>query len=199
GEPLVAHVLAALRDGLGDDALLMVAVADAAQEDAIRRALGDAILARIAFVRDVVADGGPIAGLLASLEHGGRAGATDVIVVAADAPRVEPRWLARLASERPDAVALLTWRGALEPMCARYSVRLVDVVRDRLGRGWRSLMGLAKVVDAQTLEIEAHAARSLDDIDTPEDASRLGVETALIGSAKPPPSRRRGSGDGTRE
>ncbi|MCC7538789.1 MAG: NTP transferase domain-containing protein, partial [Deltaproteobacteria bacterium] len=42
GEPLVAHVLAALRDGLGDDALLMVAVADAAQEDAIRRALGDA-------------------------------------------------------------------------------------------------------------------------------------------------------------
>lgn len=174
GVPLLARALAALRDGLPAGAGLVVSVADAAQ----RARLVATVSVPATFVLDAVPDAGPLAGILACLEHGAAAGATDVVVLAADMPRVSARLVTWLAATEPGAVALVPRRaGKLEPLCARYATSLAPRVAARLSLGRRAVCGLVDDVAAARpdLDGEPELLEALLDVDTEEDAAMAGI------------------------
>ena len=113
---------------------------------------------------------GPLAGLVALLEHVGSGGA---IVLACDMPYLTAAMLARLAGFAPEAPAVaprdpegLVW----SPLFARYdAVRVAPVARAKLERGERSLRAVLDAVETRELPLSPEERLALRDWDTPGD------------------------------
>ncbi len=142
-----------------------------------RPVLPSDVSSRIRVVRDSIADGGPLAGLVAGLEAARGASA---ILVGGDQPSLSPAILAELllwldsdeADAQLDAVALVDG-GRLRPLPAAFRVGSVrPVARALLEGGPRSLLGLFDRLRVGTVEPERWrlfdpGGASLRDIDTP--------------------------------
>ncbi len=149
GRPLVARALAVLREA-GLDAML---VGQRPEYAAFGPALADA-----------AEDAGPLAGLVALLEH---AGGRRVVALACDMPFVTADDLRALLATRGPVVAPRR-DGRWEPLCAAYGPEVLAEARARLAAGRRSITGLVEAVGAVEAAVDpAH----LVDWDTPEDVS----------------------------
>ena len=111
---------------------------------------------------------GPLGGLAALLA---RAGGARAIAVACDMPFVSDGLLAKLAfhPEGPPALAA-KWGGVWEPLFARYDGRLpLEVARDHVRAGRRSLFGVLDALGAAELELTDAELEELRDWDTPSE------------------------------
>lgn len=119
---------------------------------------------------------GPIGGLIGLLTHAEHRGATHVLALACDLPRIGSGVLRRLANEMTDKTALFAAHGEIRnPLLARYEVaRALPVARAALGAGKRSLQAVLDGLGdgVATLPISTTEAATLDDWDTPEDVLR---------------------------
>ena len=170
GRPLLHHAIAAVA-AAADEVVVAIGTAGT------RPVLPSDVTARIRVVRDSIADGGPLAGLVAGLEAA--RGAT-AILVGGDQPSLSPAILAELLlwldsdeeDAELDAVALVDG-GRLRPLPAAFRVESVrPVARALLEGGTRSLLGLFDRLRVGTFEPERWrlldpGGASLRDIDTP--------------------------------
>ena len=87
-------------------------------------------------VGDAVADFGPLAGLLAALEH---SAVSWNLVVACDMPHLRPEFLSFLlktaSAEDVDVLLPLDRQGLAEPLCAVYARRCRDTIAQAVARG----------------------------------------------------------------
>ena len=129
-----------------------------------------------------VADGGPLAGLCASLAQiasGGEAATPWVFVVATDMPFLRPALIEQLANYRSgvDAVVPLV-DGHPQPLAAFYSIDALPAVRAlATGNGKRSLRAALErlqvaYVHAADLIAADPGLGSFVDLDTPEDLAK---------------------------
>ncbi len=129
-------------------------------------------------VTDRVPDGGPLAGLDAALA----ACTTEwVALVGGDMPRVHPRALTILEEAMDESAQWIAFvrDGRREPLPALYRRSAKGVIPDLLakGAGMQALMRETSGVEVPVERLRAHDAslESLQGINTPEDAARLGV------------------------
>ena len=116
---------------------------------------------------------GPLAALVAGATALGGAG--PVLLLACDLPFVSEELLARLAAwPGPGTVVPVDRDGMVQPVCARYSEDALARAQVLLGTGERSLRSLLRGSDVTRLEDVDD--RELVDVDTPEDASRWGIQ-----------------------
>lgn len=116
---------------------------------------------------------GPIGGLIGLLAHAEERGATHVLALACDLPRVAAPLLRRLASELPEKRALVIAQGEIKnPLLARYTVaEALAAARATLSAGKRSLQAvLERLGDgAVSMPLTPAEATTVGDWDTPED------------------------------
>lgn len=133
----------------------------------------------VTIIADRIAGLGPIAGLEASLAS---ASTPWILVVACDMPRltVPVLTLVRDRDARFDAVVPRV-AGRVEPLCARYSRKILPTVRDCIARGELKMSLLLSHLTVD--EIDERTLRDVDpeleataNVNTPEDAARLGIE-----------------------
>lgn len=131
----------------------------------------------------VVADRIPGKGAPGGLDAALRAAATEWIFAAAcDMPFLEAGPIRLLAAHRRPGVAavLVRFGGVLQPLHAFWSRDCLPVLERMLAAGDPSLVELAHAVPAHVVE-EAEwravdpAGRALENVNTPEDAARLGL------------------------
>jgi molybdopterin-guanine dinucleotide biosynthesis protein A len=133
-------------------------------------------------VREPDPGSGPLAALAAgaaALHDRGHPGA--VLVLAVDLPFVEVPLLRLLAGHEPTATTLVPVAGGIpQSLCARYAAAACATAADLVASGRRSLRALLDAVPWQGLpEDEWRAvapAHALDDVDTPADVDRFGLE-----------------------
>lgn len=149
GRPLVERALAVLREA-GLEAVLVGVRPEYA-------GLGPAL-------PDPIESAGPLAGLVALLEHGG---GRRVVALACDMPYVTADDVrALLAIDAPIVAARRD--GRWEPLFAAYDASVLGEARARLAAGRRSVSGLIEALGAGEAPIDpAH----LVDWDTPADVS----------------------------
>ena len=113
-------------------------------------------------------EGGPLAGLVALLEHAAGGG---TLALACDMPYLTREMLARLAAFEPGAVAVAPREdGVWSPLFARYdSARVLGSARAKLQAGDRSLRAVLDAVGARELPLSRDEQRALRDWDSPED------------------------------
>lgn len=116
---------------------------------------------------------GPIGGLAALLEHAAQRGASQVLALACDLPRLDAGVITRLAEADAAASAVvICQRSVRNPLIARYTVEpSLAAVAAALGAGQRSLQAvLDRLQPPPTLlELALADAALLDDWDTPGD------------------------------
>jgi molybdopterin-guanine dinucleotide biosynthesis protein A len=119
-------------------------------------------------IGDAEDEAGPLAGLVALLEH---AGTGPVLALACDMPYLTAALVRRVASHSPDAAALAPRRdGRWEPLFARYdAARVRPFARGRLARRELSLQGLLDEVGAEELPLQPAEVELLCDWDSPSD------------------------------
>lgn len=124
-------------------------------------------------VSDEPAGVGPIGGLIGLLAHAEQRGATHVLALACDLPRVAAPLLQRLGSATPAASALVISQGEIRnPLLARYAVAdALPVARATLAAGKRSLQAVLERLGngAVIMPLTPAEAATVDDWDTPED------------------------------
>lgn len=113
---------------------------------------------------------GPLAGLVALLEH---AGDRPALAVACDMPYVSAVLLRRLAHTQPEAAVLAprdAATGKWQPLFARYDPRSVSPVLAReIQAGARSFQAVFKALAVEELTLSSAEERTLRDWDTPKD------------------------------
>lgn len=116
---------------------------------------------------------GPLAALVAGADALALRG--PVLLLACDLPFVSAQLLARLV-EWPGAgtVVPVDRDGMVQPVCARYSQDALDRARSLVAEGERSLRSLLR--GAGVTLLDDADPRELVDVDTPDDASRWGIE-----------------------
>ncbi len=127
-------------------------------------------------VPDRVTGAGPLAGLSAALAAAGDAEA--VVCLAGDLPFLAPALLTALRDGAPAADALAPRpAGRAEPLCARYALRVRDVVDARLAAGRLALHEL--LAELATVWLDDAALATLDpqglsfiNLNTPDDLRR---------------------------
>ncbi len=106
----------------------------------------------ITCLADPVADGGPLAGLLAALE------ATDapvVLALACDLPFVTTTLMQLLLSTSPDVpIVIGRSAGITQPLCGRYATSLRPALRAYLDRGERAVLGFVSACQHVYLDID---------------------------------------------
>jgi molybdopterin-guanine dinucleotide biosynthesis protein A len=124
---------------------------------------------------------GPLAGIAAgrtALLARGFAD-TPALVLAVDLPFLEVGILGALIAARPADAVVPRVDGVPQPLCARYSGACLARAVELVNSGERSMRALLHAVDVRWLDEEdwsaVTSARSFADIDTPEDAQRLGL------------------------
>jgi molybdopterin-guanine dinucleotide biosynthesis protein A len=125
---------------------------------------------------------GPLAALAAgaaALRERGHSGA--LLVLAVDLPFVEVPLLRLLAGHEPTAATLVPIAGGIpQSLCARYDAAACATAADLVAAGRRSLRALLDAVPWQELPEDAWRAvappHALDDVDTPADLERFGLE-----------------------
>jgi molybdopterin-guanine dinucleotide biosynthesis protein A len=127
------------------------------------------------------AGSGPLAALAAggsALRAVGMAGAA--LLVAVDLPRVGIPLLDLLRDWPGSPTAVPESGGLLQPVCARYGPDAMVAAESLVIGGVRSLHALLDVIEYDVVpEVVWRAlapADSFDDVDTPEDAARLGID-----------------------
>ena len=103
------------------------------------------------------------------------------MLLAVDLPFVDAGLLELVARHgRPGATVVPVAGGVAQPLCARYGPAALDDVAGLVDDGRRSLRALLDATPYETLaEREWRAvapAYALDDVDTPEEAVRMGLE-----------------------
>ncbi len=175
GLPIAARSLSLFRE-LFDDALVV------ANDPAPYAGLGAAI------VPDLVPGRGAPGGLHAALSA---ARSEWVFAAGCDMPFLDARAIAFLAARRAGARAVLVrFRGRLEPLHAFWSRGCLPVLDRMLREGEPSLRELAAAVGARIVEEEEWRAvdpdgRAFENVNTPEDATRLGLEPAPAAPGHP--------------
>ncbi len=101
-----------------------------------------------------------------------------VVLLACDLPHAQPVVAALVAAPADAAVVVpLDADGRAQYACARYDADVVARAATLVASGERSLRALvAKVPASQRAELTALPAEALADIDTAEDARRVGIE-----------------------
>lgn len=124
-------------------------------------------------IADEPANIGPLGGLGGLLSQ---ASTGQVLALACDLPRLERGLIARLATEHPQAAALITrQKDVRNPLVARYQI---EPARAAVGRvlqaGKRSLQAVLDELepDVQALTLSESEHATLGDWDTPEDVAR---------------------------
>jgi molybdopterin-guanine dinucleotide biosynthesis protein A len=127
-------------------------------------------------VREVPAGSGPLAGLVAGADA---LAASSVVLLGCDLVRVESPLIELLAQwpGAPTAVPVLD--GEPQFVCARYGPDAIAAARELLVNGERSLRALFAAAGADLVaESQWRAvapADAFDDLDTPDDLTRLGL------------------------
>jgi len=119
---------------------------------------------------DPVDQAGPLAGLLAALDH---ADGRPVVVVPTDMPLVSVELVKRLSEPRlAGSRARLARSGdQIQPLCAAFGPGVRDIVADRIESSKRSAMGLVETLSSvEYVETDAH---TLTNINTPQDYEAL--------------------------
>jgi len=105
-----------------------------------------------------------------------------VFVAACDMPFLSEAGIRLLAGRRPGAdVVLVRWRGRVEPLHAFWSRACLPVLEARLAAGDPSFRDIAagvrcaEVAEAEWAAIDP-GGRAFVNVNTPEDAARLGVD-----------------------
>jgi molybdopterin-guanine dinucleotide biosynthesis protein A len=133
----------------------------------------------VPIVPDVLAGRGAPGGLHAALAA---AGTPWVFAAACDMPFLDERAIRFLADRRAGADAVLVRAaGRLEPLHAFWSRACLPALERLLASGDPSLRDLAAAVSARVVEEDEWSAvdpagRSLENVNTPEDAARLGLD-----------------------
>lgn len=137
GVPLVARAARAVRAATGAAVVITGSAEIAAAADLPARA-------------DRVAGAGPLGGLVTALEWAADSGAEGVLATAGDMPFLTTRALVRLlgAASPPATVPASADGLRLQPLCAWYSVRVLDEARRRLEAGHLRLHDLLTAVGA---------------------------------------------------
>ena len=150
----------------------------------LRLALPQASIVLVGDARAYVASGvptldddphgvGPLGGVTALLEFAKQRGARWALALTCDLPRIERTTLARLATEAPQASALVTKQaGVRNPLIARYAVsEALPAARSALSSGSHSVQGLLDRIGARvsTLALSPEEEASLADWDEPKD------------------------------
>ncbi len=121
---------------------------------------------------------GPLGGLLGLFAYAERRGATSVLALACDLPRLDAALLARLLNEAGEANALVAEQaGVRNPLVARYAVsQAQSAARAAFDAGQRSLQAVLDRLEPGLvcLRLEGAESRTLDDWDTPSDVERGG-------------------------
>ncbi len=139
--------------------------------------------------RSCVAEDRPFQGPLAALAAGAQALAdlgetAPVMLLAVDLVRVEPPLLELLRDWPGDGVALPEAGGRLQPVCARYLPDHLEAAVSLVTAGVRAMHDFLDVVDVDVIREAAWRkvapADAFDDVDTPEDAARLGIDVRRL-------------------
>jgi molybdenum cofactor guanylyltransferase len=133
---------------------------------------------------------GPLAALAAggrALRHRGHTG--PAIALAVDLPFVSVDFLRFLASFPGQSSVVPFVGGEPQPVCARYTGPALVLAEEAVRAGERSIRAfLPSVPDLQWAgpRMWGHAAddRTLADVDTPEDLTRLGLDTDIRGGVE---------------
>ncbi len=119
---------------------------------------------------DPIVNAGPLAGILAALNHGdGR----PVMVTPVDMPLITVNLVTRLVEPRVGAMsARISSSGdILQPLCATYGEGLRASIQDRLLKGELSVFGLVDQIE--TVEHIVTDRHTLTNINTPQDYDDL--------------------------
>jgi molybdopterin-guanine dinucleotide biosynthesis protein A len=121
---------------------------------------------------DPIPDAGPLAGILAALEH---AAGRPVFVCAVDLPLVSASLVSSLVEPEMSAaaarVAIQSDDGTVQPLCGVYGPGVGDLIRTRLDRGHRSVFGLLAELDVvEHVPVDPH---TLTNVNTPQDLALL--------------------------
>jgi molybdopterin-guanine dinucleotide biosynthesis protein A len=166
GEPIARRSLRLFRERFAE--ALVVANDAAAWEPLGVRVVGDAIAGK-----------GAPGGLHAALLH---ARTEWVFTAGCDMPFLSAPAIAWLAARRAGATAVVPrWRGRLEPLHAFWSRGCLPALERLLREGDPSFREVAAAVGATIVEEEAWRevdpeGRAFENVNTPEDAARLGLE-----------------------
>jgi molybdenum cofactor guanylyltransferase len=133
-------------------------------------------------VREPTPGEGPLVALVAGAEAlppGGPRGL--ILVLGVDLPFAPATLLEWLAARPGDATVVPTDHGgAAQPCCARYSRDAIETAARLVADGHRSLRSLLEATPVELVSPEEWtsmaAPNALDDVDTPEDVTRLGLE-----------------------
>jgi molybdopterin-guanine dinucleotide biosynthesis protein A len=132
-------------------------------------------------VHEALPGRGPLAAIVEgrrALERDGHRG--PVLVVACDMPMLTRELLHFLATFATTGSAVPVVDGFAQPLCAKWGVADLEQASDLLARGERSVEFLTRAVDVRLIdefEWSAYAtSANFRDVDTPEDARRLGIE-----------------------
>jgi molybdenum cofactor guanylyltransferase len=133
-------------------------------------------------VREPEPGSGPLAALAAgaaALRDRGHSGA--LLVLAVDLPFVEVPLLRLIAGHQPTGTTLVPVAGGVpQSLCARYDAAAGATATDLVAAGRRSLRALLDAVSWQELPEDewrvVAPAHALDDVDTPADVDRFGLE-----------------------
>lgn len=113
----------------------------------------------VARVDDVVSDAGPLAGIVAGMEHlAGRCAV--MFVTACDHPKLEPQFVEGLFQQLEDGDPGLipSYRGELFPLTAVYRSNMLVGFRAALVEGRRSVQRVAIQAGASVLHVDDHPA-----------------------------------------
>lgn len=129
-----------------------------------------------AVVADRTPGKGPLGGLEAALHEATARGRTGVLLLGCDLPLMRPPLLRSVARALPGAPAVAPERtgGGIEPLCAAYSLEVLDVVQRRLSSDDLSLHTLFREVGGRVVTVEAKHYELLN-VNTPEDRRRAEV------------------------
>ncbi|MBU6428335.1 MAG: molybdenum cofactor guanylyltransferase [Cyanobacteria bacterium REEB65] len=165
GRPLLEHPIQAL-GGVKADPMVVVG--------------GDpALVPRgLNHLSDRYAGQGPLGGILTALETL----AADVLVLACDMPQVAAEALLPLmAHAGPELVAIPTWRGQIQPLCALYRQAALVPMSQRFAAGERSVVRVLLDLPVAVLYY-ADDVDWFENVNTPADLARLTAGEAAVGA-----------------
>jgi molybdenum cofactor guanylyltransferase len=137
-------------------------------------------LSTLPLVREGLPGSGPLAALVAGSRALRARGYEALLLLAVDLPFVEEPLLSLLAHRRGQGAVVPVAGGEPQPCCARYGPAALHAAEALVAGGERSLRALLAATPVERVEEPewraAAPAHALDDLDTPDDLARHGLE-----------------------